>query len=71
MPQILNVTLKDGADASMLQAAKQKAIDQGGKINHEFTLIKGFVVEIPDDKVSVLETDDHVHVERDGEVKTQ
>lgn len=31
----------------MLQAAKQKAIDQGGKINHEFTLIKGFVYACP------------------------
>ena len=28
-------------------------------------------VQFPDDQVSVLETDQHLHVEQDGEVKTQ
>jgi hypothetical protein len=28
-------------------------------------------VELPDDAVTVLETDEHIHVEKDGEVKTQ
>lgn len=28
-------------------------------------------VEFPDDKVGVLQTNEHIHVEQDGEVKTQ
>jgi hypothetical protein len=28
-------------------------------------------VEFPDDKVGVLQTNDHIHVEQDSEVKTQ
>jgi len=28
-------------------------------------------VEFPDDHVDTLESNDHVHVEKDGEVKTQ
>jgi hypothetical protein len=28
-------------------------------------------VEFPEDKVGVLQTNDHIHVEQDGEVKTQ
>jgi len=30
-----------------------------------------FSVEFPNDKVSVLENDDSINVEQDGEVKTQ
>lgn len=28
-------------------------------------------VEYPEDQVSVLQTNEHVHVEQDGEIKTQ
>jgi hypothetical protein len=28
-------------------------------------------VEFPDDKVGILQTNDHIHVEQDGEVMTQ
>ena len=28
-------------------------------------------VEFPDDKVGILQTNDHIHVEQDGEVTTQ
>ncbi|KAJ9660109.1 hypothetical protein H2198_002806 [Neophaeococcomyces mojaviensis] len=68
---LYNVTLKENASAQELDKAKQKAKDQGGEIKHEFTLIKGFTVEFPDDKVGVLSTNDDIHVEQDGEVKTQ
>jgi len=30
-----------------------------------------YSVDFPDDKVGVLQTNDHIHVEQDGEVKTQ
>jgi hypothetical protein len=34
-------------------------------------LICGDSVEFPEDKVGVLQTNDHIHVEQDQEVKTQ
>lgn len=36
------VTLKEGASKEELDKAKQHAVDNGGEIKHEFTLIKGF-----------------------------
>ncbi|RMZ89255.1 hypothetical protein DV736_g3514, partial [Chaetothyriales sp. CBS 134916] len=68
---LYNVTLKENASADELQKAKEKAKADGGEIKHEFTLIKGFTVEFPDDKVGVLQSNEHVHVEEDREVKTQ
>ncbi|PSN71288.1 hypothetical protein BS50DRAFT_570681 [Corynespora cassiicola Philippines] len=70
MPAV-NVTLKSGASPDELEAAKKKVTDQGGKITNEFTLIKGFTAEFPPDKVSALETNEHITVEADSEVKTQ
>ena len=46
-------------------------LSEGGEIKHEFTLIKGFTVEYPADHVSVLQSTEHIHVEQDGEVRTQ
>ncbi|KAI5302165.1 hypothetical protein KEM56_000967 [Ascosphaera pollenicola] len=66
-----NVTLKPDAPKEELEKAKEEVKAQGGTISHEFTLIKGFVVEYPDDHVNVLESNDHLHVEKDQEVKTQ
>ncbi|KAJ5905695.1 uncharacterized protein N7473_002611 [Penicillium subrubescens] len=71
MPLSYNVTLKPDAPAEELEAAKEQAIGKGGTIKHEYSLIKGFVVEFPDDHVDTLESNDHVHVEKDAEVKTQ
>ncbi|KAF2193305.1 hypothetical protein K469DRAFT_551842 [Zopfia rhizophila CBS 207.26] len=68
---ILQVTLKSGASPEELENAKKSAIDQGGKITNEFTLIKAFTVEFPADKVHTLETNDHVTVEPDSVVTTQ
>ncbi|KAF2127605.1 hypothetical protein P153DRAFT_52284 [Dothidotthia symphoricarpi CBS 119687] len=66
-----NVTLAKDAPHEELDKAKQHVKDQGGKIVHEFTLIKGFTAEIPDDAVSTLSSNKHVTVEKDSEVKTQ
>ncbi|KAK4544494.1 hypothetical protein LTR36_004065 [Oleoguttula mirabilis] len=92
MPSI-NVSLKDGASAEQLDAAKKQVTDQGGKIINEFKLIKGFTyvsaipandnglpaitllmlssAEFPADKVHTLESNEHLNVEADGQVKTQ
>ncbi|KAJ5720570.1 uncharacterized protein N7483_008504 [Penicillium malachiteum] len=70
MPQY-NVTLKTDAPPEELEKAKQLATEKGGVITHEYSLIKGFIVEYPEDHVDTLESSEHIHVEQDGEVKTQ
>ncbi|KAJ5217077.1 hypothetical protein N7468_010085 [Penicillium chermesinum] len=70
MPQY-NVTLKADAPPEELEKAKQTAQEKGGTIKHEYSLIKGFIVEYPEGHVDSLESNEHVHVEQDGEVKTQ
>ncbi|KAL8807205.1 MAG: hypothetical protein Q9182_000887 [Xanthomendoza sp. 2 TL-2023] len=68
---IYNITLKEGASPDQLSKAKDDAKNQGGEVKHEFTLIKGFTVEFPHDHVTTLETNEHIHVEQDAQVKTQ
>ncbi|KAB2578070.1 Uncharacterized protein DIS24_g4742 [Lasiodiplodia hormozganensis] len=70
MPAI-NVTLKEGASAEELDNAKKSVQDQGGKVTHEFKLIKGFTAEFPEGTVHSLATNEHVTVEADQVVKTQ
>ncbi|EFQ96318.1 hypothetical protein P3342_005877 [Pyrenophora teres f. teres] len=64
-----NITLKKDAPKEELEAAKKHVTDQGGKIVNEFTLIKGFTAEIPDDAVTTLESNEHVTVEKDAEIQ--
>ncbi|KAK4553723.1 hypothetical protein LTR86_009221 [Recurvomyces mirabilis] len=52
-------------------SAKKQVTDQGGKIVNEFKLIKGFTASFPDDKVHTLQSNEHLNVENDGQVKTQ
>ncbi|CRG84272.1 hypothetical protein PISL3812_01575 [Talaromyces islandicus] len=76
---LFNVTLKESVPPEELEKltetfdkrAKEAARQNGGTIKHEYTLIKGFTVEYPDDHVSVLQTNEHIHVEQDGQVSTQ
>ncbi|KAF2861652.1 hypothetical protein K470DRAFT_269731 [Piedraia hortae CBS 480.64] len=70
MPTI-NVSLKEGANADQLEAAKKQVQDQGGKITHEYKLVKGFTAEFPDDKVQTLASNEALNVEADGKVTTQ
>ncbi|KAL2021299.1 hypothetical protein VTK56DRAFT_7270 [Thermocarpiscus australiensis] len=71
MPSYI-VTCKDDATPEQVEAAKQHARDQGGKIGHEYSLIKGFQVIFDEGTVSTLESHEHVKaVERDQEVRTQ
>jgi hypothetical protein len=41
------VTLKENAPESELQKAREQSKEHGGKITHEYTLIKGFLYAIP------------------------
>ncbi|KAF7182198.1 hypothetical protein CNMCM7691_001677 [Aspergillus felis] len=65
------ITLKPDAPSEELENAKKAAQEQGGTIKHEFTLIKAFTVEFPEEQVGILETNPHIHVEKDQEVKIQ
>ncbi|KAF5002336.1 hypothetical protein FGRMN_346 [Fusarium graminum] len=71
MPSYI-VTCKDDATDEQVQSAKQHAQDQGGKITHEYSLIKGFAVQYDDDAVQTLESHEHIKaVEPDSEMRTQ
>ncbi|RDA95164.1 hypothetical protein CP533_1922, partial [Ophiocordyceps camponoti-saundersi (nom. inval.)] len=71
MPSYI-VTLKDDATPEQVSEAKQHVRDQGGKIEHEYTLFKGFSVSFPKDAVTTLEAGPYVKaVEADGVVTTQ
>ncbi|KAI1106964.1 hypothetical protein F4804DRAFT_298908 [Jackrogersella minutella] len=66
------VTCKPDASPEQVAAAKKHAQDQGGKIGHEYNLIKGFSVSFPNDAITTLESNEHVKgVELDQEVRTQ
>ncbi|KAI1501018.1 hypothetical protein F5X99DRAFT_384169 [Biscogniauxia marginata] len=71
MPSYI-VTCNPDATPEQVAAAKKHATDQGGKITHEYNLIKGFAVSFPEDSIATLESHEHVKaVELDGEVRTQ
>ncbi|KAJ5958575.1 uncharacterized protein N7479_005725 [Penicillium vulpinum] len=66
------ITCKPDATDDQVQAVKDHAKEQGGKIGHEYSLIKGFAVSFPDDSVQSLAEHPHVeNVEADSEVKIQ
>jgi len=65
------ITLKPGVDAGELDVAKKAAIEQGGKIVHESTLIKSITVEFPADSVHTMATNDAYTVEQDQVMTTQ
>ncbi|RHZ56034.1 hypothetical protein CDV55_103038 [Aspergillus turcosus] len=65
------ITLKPDAPHEELENAKKTAQEKGGTIKHEFTLIKAFTVEFPEEHVGILESNPHLHVEKDQEMKTQ
>ncbi|KAG5925498.1 hypothetical protein E4U42_004236 [Claviceps africana] len=65
------ITLKDDTTKDEVEAAKQQAIDQGGKIIQSWMLIKGFAVEMDDDAVTTLESNPHIlTIEKDSLVCT-
>ncbi|KAH9908572.1 peptidase inhibitor I9 [Xylariomycetidae sp. FL2044] len=71
MPSYI-ITCKKDATPEQVAAAKKHAEEQGGKIGHEYNLIKGFSVTFPKDSVQTMESHEHVQaVEEDKEMKTQ
>lgn len=61
-----NVTLKTNGSAEEIEKAKEEAKENGGAIRHEYKIIKGFVVEYPDNHDNVLKSNEHINVEQDG-----
>ncbi|KAJ5960939.1 Proteinase inhibitor propeptide [Penicillium vulpinum] len=68
---LYNITLKTDAPVEELEKAKASVREKGGVIRHEYSIIKGFTAEFPDDNVQTFESTEHVHVEQDGAVETQ
>ncbi|KAF4761059.1 hypothetical protein N7455_001572 [Penicillium solitum] len=67
---LYNITLKTDAPVEELEKAKATAREKGGVIKHEYSIIKGFTVEFPEDNVQTFESTKHVHVELDGGITT-
>ncbi|KAK3488120.1 uncharacterized protein B0T23DRAFT_415003 [Neurospora hispaniola] len=71
MPSYI-VTLKDTATDEEIAKTKEDVKAQGGKIGHEYTLIKAFQAIYPEGSVSTLENHEHVKgVEADQESPAQ
>ncbi|KAF7526254.1 hypothetical protein PCG10_004190 [Penicillium crustosum] len=68
---LYNITLKADAPVEELEKAKETAREKGGVIKHEYSIIKGFTVEFPENTVQTFESTEHVHVEQDGGVTTK
>jgi len=65
------ITLKPGVDAGELDNAKKTAVEQGGEIVHESTLIKSITVKFPADSVHTMASNDAYTVEQDQEMSIQ
>ncbi|KAI5466583.1 branched-chain alpha-ketoacid dehydrogenase [Mariannaea sp. PMI_226] len=52
--------VKDADSDDDCDSAKEHAVQQGGTIGHEYTLIKGFSVTFPEDSITTLESHEHV-----------
>ncbi|KAK1759307.1 hypothetical protein QBC47DRAFT_371559 [Echria macrotheca] len=66
------VTCNDDATPEQIQAAKDNAVKQGGKIGHEYKLTKAFQVIFPKDSVQAFEKSEHVKdIEEDKVVSIQ
>ncbi|KAL4749972.1 hypothetical protein BDW72DRAFT_176816 [Aspergillus terricola var. indicus] len=57
------IKLKPSATAEDIQAVKDNAVSNGGTITHEYKLLKGFAVAMPERVTSMSFVEDHPHVE--------
>ncbi|RDW93349.1 uncharacterized protein DSM5745_00671 [Aspergillus mulundensis] len=57
------IKLKPTATDDDIKAVKDKAVSNGGTITHEYKLIKGFAVEMPEQVTSMSFVEEHPHVE--------
>ncbi|CEP61375.1 Pbi2p LALA0_S03e01464g [Lachancea lanzarotensis] len=68
------VTLKDQVTEPDVSSIKKSFTDLGGKIIHEFSLIKGFTVKVPEigiDSIKEKHGNHIANIEEDQEVHTQ
>ncbi|CAH0059652.1 unnamed protein product [Clonostachys solani] len=66
------ITCKENATDDEVKSAKEHAVKQGGTIEHEYKIIKGFSVKFPDGAVTTLESHPSIKaVEADGVMKIQ
>ncbi|KAL9008971.1 MAG: hypothetical protein Q9173_005958 [Seirophora scorigena] len=68
------VTYPEDTPPSILQEAKEAILTAGGKINEEFTLLKGFAATVSNEILNSVNTLSKSHmpiVEDDGMVTTQ
>lgn len=66
------VTLKETASTEDVHGLKLVISEQGGKVLDEFSLIKGFLVKLPEQAASFIKSHNLVNtIEEDKEVKIQ
>ncbi|KAF8434682.1 peptidase inhibitor I9 [Terfezia claveryi] len=64
------ITLKEDATDAEVQAVKDQVVASGGKIEHDYPLIKGFSATLP--AIHTLESHPKVlYIEKDQIVRTQ
>ncbi|KAJ5162040.1 hypothetical protein N7492_007432 [Penicillium capsulatum] len=68
---VYNVTLNKDSSFEDYEKAKASAQQNGGVIQHEYNIIKGFTVEYSGAHTDLFESSDGIHVEQDSEVRTQ
>ncbi|KAK4100889.1 hypothetical protein N658DRAFT_86661 [Parathielavia hyrcaniae] len=72
MPSYIVTCKQDATPEDVEASVKTQVREQGGKIGHEYSLIKGFQAIYPEGSLHALETHEHVEaVEEDQEVRTQ
>ncbi|KAM4059293.1 hypothetical protein HRG_007848 [Hirsutella rhossiliensis] len=68
------VSFDDGTPKSVIEEAKNSILRAGGKITHEYSLIKGFAVIAPEKALQSMQGQSSEHgmrVEDDGSATTQ
>ncbi|KAK9383516.1 uncharacterized protein V2V93DRAFT_362027 [Kockiozyma suomiensis] len=63
------IKFKEGSTDEEVTQLKKDLTDSGAEITHEYSLIKGIAVTLPEDQVTTLESNPHVDlIEKDQEV---
>ncbi|KAH7118215.1 hypothetical protein B0J13DRAFT_458573, partial [Dactylonectria estremocensis] len=66
------VSCKVDATPEQIEAAKMNAIELGGKIGYEYSIIKAFSVSFEKDVITTLESHEHVKsVTKEGVMRRQ
>ncbi|KAL4911495.1 hypothetical protein BDW74DRAFT_143013 [Aspergillus multicolor] len=57
------IKCKPTATEEDIKAVKDNAVSKGGTITHEYKLIRGFAVKMPEQVTSMSFVEEHPHVE--------